>query len=103
MIKLIDLLSEEISDDLTNDKHWREYFKEIIEHAEEALKSKDPETIATQVHNIVHKAEVALDKHQATYDKKRLPTFVNSNMDNSYNGDDSDITGYMGGSLGGGF
>jgi hypothetical protein len=103
MIKLIDLLNEEISDDLTSNKHWRDYFKEIIEHAEEALKSKDPETIATQVHDIVHKAEVALDKHQASYDKKRLPTFVNSNNANSYSGDDSDINAYMGGNLGGGF
>ena len=95
MIKLIDILNEVDTSDKT---HWRDHFKEIIQCAEMALASNDPETIATQASNIMEHAETAANKHEATYAKQPIPTFVNSNIANSYAGDDSDIHGYDQGS-----
>ena len=93
MIKLIDLIQE--SNIAThNDKHWRDHFRDIINCAEEALSSNDPETIATQVANIIEYAEAAGEKHEATWAKKHPHRAVNSNIANSYNGDDSDIHQY---------
>ena len=92
MIKLMDLLVEDVnSPEFNNDKHWRDHFKEIMEIAEKALSSNDPETIAKCVHKITEHAEVALDKHEATYAKKPIPQVINSNIANSYGGDDSDF------------
>ncbi len=92
MIKLMDILVEDNnSPEFNNNKHWRDHFNEIIQCAEEALKSKDPEVIATQVYKIIEHADAALDKHEATYSKERLSQVINSNIANSYNGDDSDF------------
>ena len=97
MIKLMDILVEDVnSPEFNNEKHWRDHFNEIIDAAELALKSKDPETIAKIVHKIIEHAEVALDKHEATYAKSPIPTFVNSSTANSYAGDDSDINAFQG-------
>jgi len=95
MIKLLDILNEV---DTSADKHWRDHFKEIIQCAERALASNDPETISSEVSEIMDHAEAAGNKHEATYAKQPIPTFVNSNIANSYAGDDSDIHGYDGGS-----
>jgi hypothetical protein len=92
MIKLANILKEM---EMTNDKHWRDHFKEIITCAETALSSNDPETIAKQCHDIIEHADVASSKHQATYEKAPTPTFTNSNIGNSYAGDDSDIHAYQ--------
>ena len=95
MIKLIDLLQEEFrGGEIKPEMHWRDHFKKIIENAENALMSKDPETIAEAVGNIIDHAEVAREKHEATYDGQKPSTFINSNSYNSYNGDDSDFAGY---------
>ena len=91
MIKLLDILNEVDSSDKT---HWRDHFKEIIQCAEKALSSNDPEIINGEVLSIVEHAEMARNKHEATYAKQPTPTFVNSNISNSYSGDDSDINGY---------
>jgi len=91
MIKLLDILNEVDSSDKT---HWRDHFKEIIQCAEKALSSNDPEIINGEVLSIIEHAEMAKDKHEATYAKQPTPTFVNSNISNSYSGDDSDINGY---------
>ena len=95
MIRLLDILTEmEISN---NQPHWRDHFKEIIQCAEMALASNDPETIATQASNIMEHAESAANKHEATYAKQPIPTFVNSNNANSYSQNaDEDINGYGG-------
>ena len=99
MIKLLDILKEDVnSPEFNNDKHWRDHFNEIIQCAETALKSNDPEIIAEQVAKIIEHADVAADKHEATYSKEKIPTFVNSNIANSYSGTDDDIHGYDGGS-----
>ena len=100
MIRLIDLLNEDVnSPEFNNDKHWRDHFNEIIQCAETALKSNDPEIIAKQVAKIIEHADVALDKHEATYSKEKTPTFRNSNIANSYSQNaDEDINGYDGGS-----
>jgi hypothetical protein len=96
MIKLIDILSEDVnSPEFNNEKHWRDHFKEIIKISETALSSKDPEVVAKAVHDVIEHAEVALDKHEATYSKSSIPTFVNSPTSNSYSGDDSDINSYQ--------
>ena len=96
MIKLIDILSEDVnSSEFNNEKHWRDHFKEIIEISKTALASKDPEVVAKAVRDIIDHAEVALDKHEATYAKSPIPTFTNSSTYNSYNGDDSDINSYQ--------
>jgi hypothetical protein len=96
MIKLLDILNEVDTSDKT---HWRDHFKEIIQCAEMALASNDPETIATQASNIMEHAETAANKHEATYAKQPIPTFVNSNIANSYSQNaDEDINGYDGGS-----
>jgi len=96
MIKLLDILTE--METSNNQPHWRDHFKEIIQCAEIALSSNDPETIATQASNIMEHAETAANKHEATYAKQPVPTFVNSNNANSYSGTDDDIHGYDGGS-----
>jgi hypothetical protein len=94
MIKLLDILKEE-NISLNNDKHWRDHFKEIIQCAEKALSSNDPETIAIQVAEIIDHADAAGSKHEATWAKQSIPRAINSNIANSYNGDDSDIHGYQ--------
>jgi hypothetical protein len=96
MIKLLDILTE--METSNNQPHWRDHFKEIIKCAEIALSSNDPETIATQASDIMEHAETAANKHEATYAKQPVPTFVNSNIANSYAGNDSDIHGYDQGS-----
>ena len=91
MIKLLDILNEVDSSDQT---HWRDHFREIIQCAEKALSSNDPEIINGEVLSIVEHAEMAKNKHEATYAKQPTPTFVNSNISNSYSGTDDDIHGY---------
>ena len=91
MIKLLDILNEV---DTSADTHWRDHFKEIIQCAERALSSNDPETIALEVSEIMDHAQTAGNKHEATYAKQPTPTFVNSNISNSYSGTDDDINGY---------
>ena len=94
MIKLLDILNEVDTSDKT---HWRDHFKEIIACAEKALSSNDPETIANQASDIMEHAGVAASKHEATYAKQPIPTFVNSNNANSYSQNaDEDINGYDG-------
>ena len=96
MIKLLDILKEVDTSDKT---HWRDHFREIITCAEIALSSNDPETIANQASDIMEHAGVAASKHEATYSKQPIPTFVNSNIANSYSQNaDDDINGYDGGS-----
>jgi hypothetical protein len=97
MIKLIDLLNEDVNTSEFNDLHWRDHFNEIIDCAQKALSSNDPEVIAIQVDLIINNANAASDKHEATYVKAPIPTFVNSNIANSYAGDDSDINAFAGG------
>ena len=94
MIKLIDLLNEDI--DTSSNTHWRDHFNDIIKCAETALSSNDPEVIATQVSVIIGHAETAKDKHEATYAKAGTPTLVSSNTGNSYAGNDSDINAFQG-------
>ena len=91
MIKLLDILKEVDTSDKT---HWRDHFKEIIACAEKALASNDPEIIAAQVSDIMGHADIAASKHESTYAKQPTPTFVNSNIANSYSGTDDDIHGY---------
>jgi len=91
MIKLLDILNEVDSSDQT---HWRDHFREIIQCAEKALSSNDPEIINGEVLSIIENAEMAKNKHEATYAKQPTPTFVNSNIANSYSGTDDDIHGY---------
>jgi hypothetical protein len=95
MIKLLDILKEDNNVALNNDTHWRDHFKEIIACAETALSSNDPETIATQVSDIIDHAEAAGSKHEATWTKQPPPTAINSSTYNSYSGDDSDIHAYQ--------
>ena len=97
MIKLIDLLNEEIKNPESGDLHWRDNFQNIIEAAQTALSSNDPETINTQVDLIINNVQAAADKHESTYAKQPTPTFVSSNIANSYSGDDSDINAFSGG------
>lgn len=94
MIKLLDLLNEDV--DTSSNTHWRDHFNDIIKCAETALSSNDPEVIASQVSAIIGHADAAGNKHEATYAKAGIPTFVNSNIANSYAGDDSDINAYSG-------
>lgn len=94
MIKLLDILQEVDTSDRT---HWRDHFKEIIQCAERALASNDPETIASEASDIMEHAEAAANKHEATYSKQPTPTFVNSNNANSYSQNaDDDINNYSG-------
>jgi len=92
MIKLIDILNEDVNSAEFNQLHWRDHFNNIIEFAEIALSSNDAEVIATQVDNILNHAQAAVDKHEATYAKANTPTAINSNIANSYSGTDADIT-----------
>jgi superoxide dismutase len=69
MIKLIDILNEDVNSAEFNQLHWRDHFKEIIKCAETALSSNDPEIINTEVDNIINHAQAAADKHEATYAK----------------------------------
>ena len=96
MIKLLDILKEE-NISLNNDKHWRDHFKEIIQCAEKALSSNDPEAIAIQVAEIIDHADAAGSKHEATWAKSPTPQFTSSNStaNNTYSGNDSDIHGYQ--------
>jgi hypothetical protein len=91
MIKLLDILNEVDSSDKT---HWRDHFREIMQCAEKALSSNDPEIINGEVLSIIENAEMAKNKHEATYAKQPTPTFINSNISNSYSGTDDDINGY---------
>ena len=93
MIKLIDILYENEMQDAR--VHWRDHFKKIIECAERALSSNDPEVIATEADAIMDHADAARAKHEASYTKAPPPVFVNSNIANSYAGDDSDIHAYQ--------
>ena len=92
MIKLLDILKESNLPQHSTD-HWRDHFNKISELATEALTSNDPEAIASIVNEIIEHAEAAGDKHEATWVRKPIPTYVNSNIANSYNGDDSDKIG----------
>mgnify|MGYP003345638409 CR=1 FL=1 len=94
MIKLLDILKESNLPQHSTD-HWRDHFNKISELATEALTSNDPETIASIVHEIIEHADAARDKHEATWSKARTPEYVNSNISNSYSGDDSDINAYQ--------
>jgi hypothetical protein len=92
MIKLIDLLKEDVNSIEFNRLHWRDHFNNIIEFSKIALSSNDPEVIATQVDNILNHAQAAADKHEATYVQEQTPTAISSNIANSYTGTDDDIT-----------
>ena len=94
MIKLLDILKESNLPQHNTD-HWRDHFNKISDLAQEALTSNDPETIASIVHEIIDHAEAAGDKHEASWSKAPTPQYVNSNISNSYNGDDSDINAYQ--------
>lgn len=95
MIKLLDILNEVNPSDQT---HWRDHFKEIIECAEKALSSNDPGVIAMLSDEIMEHAEMAGNKHKQINHKQGIPTFVSSNIANTYSGNDSDINGYDQGS-----
>lgn len=98
MIKLMDILE---NTDITNDEHWRDHIKAIIKHATIALKSNDPEIVADHTTKIIEHAEKAREKHEMGYDKVKPSTIINSSSYNTYNGDDSDFTGYGYAGLGG--
>lgn len=92
MIKLIDLLKEDVNSAEFNQLHWRDHFNNIIEYAEIALSSTDAEIINAQVDSIINHAQAAADKQEATYAQANTPTAINSNIANSYSGTDDDIT-----------
>ena len=95
MIKLLDILKESNLPQ-HSDEHWRDHFNKIIDCAQEALTSNDPESIAKHVSDIITHAEAAGTKHESTWSKAGVPAFVSSNIANSYNGDDSDINAFQG-------
>ena len=95
MIKLLDILKESNLPQHSTE-HWRDHFNKIIDFAQEALTSNDPEAIARFVADIIEHADAAGDKHEATWSKKPPSEYVNSNISNSYAGDDSDINAYQG-------
>jgi superoxide dismutase len=92
MIKLLDILKEDVNSAEFNRLHWRDHFKEIIKCAETALSSTDAEVINTEVDSIINHAQAAADKQEATYAKANTPVAISSNIANSYTGTDDDIT-----------
>ena len=92
MIKLLDILNEL---DQTSTSHWRDDLQKIIQCAEKALSSSDPDVISDEVKSIIDYAENAGYKSQITNSKQQASEFISSNIANSYSGDDSDINVYQ--------
>jgi hypothetical protein len=94
MIKLTDLLNE--TENSNPNIRWKQHIEEIIKCAEKALMSNDPGLVATQIALMADHARFAGDKHKASVPKQQTSQYVNSNISNSYAGDDSDINAYIG-------
>lgn len=92
MIKLLDILKEDVNSPEFNKMHIRDHFNAIAKCVEMGLKSTDPETLADQAAKITDHAQAIADKNEASYAKANPSQSINSNISNSYSGTDSDIT-----------